>query len=102
MSNPKVVKGGPSLNPGGRPKGAVNKTTAELRAIMQDIFAVELPNVLGSLEKVREQNDEKYVSLMIRIAEYFVPKVPQNVDVTSGGEKIAKILSVDPLTNITQ
>lgn len=99
MSNPSVKKGGPSLNPGGRPKGAVNKSTAELRNIMQSIFEAELPNVLESLEKVRRNgNDQKYVELMLRLAEYHVPKAPQNLDVTSGGEKITRILSIDPLS----
>ena len=99
MSNPNVKKGGPSLNPGGRPKGAVNKSTAELRNIMQSIFEAELPNVLESLEKVRMAgNDQKYVELMLRLAEYHVPKAPQNLDVTSGGEKITRILSIDPLS----
>ena len=99
MSNPNVKKGGPSLNPGGRPKGAVNKSTAELRAVMQSIFEAELPNVLESLEKVRMTgNDQKYVELMLRLAEYHVPKAPQNLDVTSGGEKITRILSIDPLS----
>lgn len=99
MSNPNVKKGGPSLNPGGRPKGTPNKSTVELRNIMQSIFAAELPNVLESLEKVRMNgNDQKYVELMLRLAEYHVPKAPQNLDVTSGGEKITRILSIDPLS----
>ena len=98
MSNPKVVKGGPSLNPGGRPKGVPNKSTAELRGIMQSIFEAELPNVLDSLEKIREKGQEtKYVELMLRLAEYHVPKAIQSVDITSGGEKITKILTIDPL-----
>ena len=87
------------MNPNGRPKGAVNKSTAELRSIMQSIFEAELPNVLESLEKVRMNgNDQKYVELMLRLAEYHVPKAPQNLDVTSGGEKITRILSIDPLS----
>lgn len=99
MSNPNVKKGGPSLNPNGRPKGIANKSTQELRAIMQSIFEAELPNVLESLEKVRMNgNDQKYVELMLRLAEYHVPKAPQNLDVTSGGEKITRILSIDPLS----
>ena len=98
MSNPNVKKGGPSLNPGGRPKGAVNKTTAELRGIMQAIFTTELPNVLEALEKIREKGQEtKYVELMLRLAEYHVPKAVQSVDITTGGEKITKILTIDPL-----
>lgn len=98
MSNPKVVKGGPSLNPGGRPKGIPNKSTQELRNIMQTIFEAELPNILSSLEKIREKGrEDKFVELMLRLAEYHVPKVPQSMDITSGGEKITKILSIDPL-----
>ena len=87
------------MNPNGRPKGIPNKSTAELRNIMQSIFEAELPNVLESLEKVRMNgNDQKYVELMLRLAEYHVPKAPQNLDVTSGGEKITRILSIDPLS----
>lgn len=97
--NPNCIKGGPALNPGGRPKGVPNKSTAELRNIMQSIFEAELPNVLESLENVRMNgNDQKYVELMLRLAEYHVPKAPQNLDVTSGGEKITRILSIDPLS----
>ena len=103
VGNPNCIKGGPALNPGGRPKGVPNKSTAELRAIMQSIFEAELPNGLDSLEKVRMNgNDQKYVELMLRLAEYHVPKAPQNLDVTSGGENITRILSVDPLINTTQ
>ena len=99
VGNPNCIKGGPAINPGGRPKGIPNKSTAELRAVMQSIFEVELPNVLESLEKVRMTgNDQKYVELMLRLAEYHVPKAPQNLDVTSGGEKITRILSIDPLS----
>ena len=98
MSNPNVKKGGPSLNPGGRPKGAPNKSTAELRGIMQKIFETELPNILESLKKIREKGrEDKFVELMLRLAEYHVPKVPQSMDITSGGEKITKILTIDPL-----
>ena len=99
VGNPNCIKGGPAINPGGRPKGIPNKSTAELRNIMQSIFEAELPNVLESLENVRMNgNDQKYVELMLRLAEYHVPKAPQNLDVTSGGEKITRILSIDPLS----
>ena len=98
MSNPNVKKGGPSLNPGGRPKGVPNKSTAEIREVMATIFTTELPNVLEALEKVREKGrEDKYVELMLRLAEYHVPKAVQSVDITTGGEKITKILTIDPL-----
>lgn len=96
VGNPNCVKGGPAINPNGRPKGVPNKSTQELRAIMQTIFEAELPNVLDALGKVREQSEQRYVELMLRLAEYHVPKAATNVDVTSGGEKITRILSVDP------
>ena len=97
-NNPKIKKGGPSLNPTGRPKGIPNKSTQELRGIMQSIFEAELPNVLESLEKIREKGrEDKFVELMLRLAEWHVPRVPQAMDITSGGEKITKILTLDPL-----
>ena len=96
--NPNCVNGAPGNNPKGRPKGIPNKSTAELRGIMQNIFETELPNILESLEKIREKGQEaKYIELMLRLAEYHVPKAVQNIDVTSGGEKITKILTIDPL-----
>ena len=96
--NPNCVKGGPGINPQGRPKGVPNKSTAEIREVMATIFTTELPNVLDSLEKIREKGQEaKYVELMLRLAEYHIPKAVQSVDITTGGEKITKILSIDPL-----
>lgn len=96
--NPNCVQGGPPLNPRGRPKGSPNKSTAEIREVMATIFTTELPNVLEALEKIREKGrEDKYVELMLRLAEYHVSKAPQNLDVTSGGEKITRILSIDPL-----
>ena len=96
--NPNCVKGASGNNPAGRPKGVPNKSTAELRSIMQKIFETELPNVLESLEKIREKGQEdKYVSLLLKLAEWHVPKAVQNLDITTGGEKITRILTLDPL-----
>lgn len=97
MPNPNMKKGAASTNPSGRPKGIPNKTTQELRNLMQSIFEHELPNVLSSLERVRNQSDARYVELMLRLAEYHIPKATQQIDLTTNNKPI-NILSINPLS----
>ncbi len=72
---------GQSGNPAGRPKGASHKVTAATRALFKDVMEGEIENIKDSLDRLREESDEKYVKALTGLLPYFLPK-QQEVDVT--------------------
>jgi hypothetical protein len=56
---------------GGRTAGAVNKTTAETKAILQKIVSNELDNVESLLEQLKPQ---ERIDAIIKLLPYIVPK----------------------------
>jgi len=71
---------GQSGNPAGRPKGAVNKVTAEKRALFLNVMEGQIDNIEDSLDRIREESDEKYVKALTGLLPYFLPK-QQEIDV---------------------
>ena len=69
-----------SNNPNGRPKGAVNKLTKELRTALKNVVADELEKIPELFEKL-EPKDR--LELLIKMLSYTLPKitpVTQSVD----------------------
>ena len=64
----------------GQPKGAVNKVTQEAKEIVKDVFIGQLPNINVSLEEVREKSHKDYLELMIKLAQFFIPKQTENTN----------------------
>lgn len=58
-------------NVNGRPKGAVNKTTAETKELIQKIVSNELDKITDLLEKLEPK---ERVDAVIRLLPYIVPK----------------------------
>ncbi len=58
-------------NVNGRPKGAVNKTTAETKEIIQKIVSNELDKITDLLEKLEPK---ERVDAVIKLLPYVVPK----------------------------
>lgn len=69
----------------GRPKGSVNKSTKEARAIFTDIMAGQMDNVNNSLESLRVVSHKDYLAALSKLMPFFMPKM---VDVTSEGRKL--------------
>lgn len=66
----------------GRPKGSLNKTTAEIRDAMKQILVGQLPYVEEALERVKAKNPDKYLQLITRFAELTLPK-QQAIELTN-------------------
>jgi hypothetical protein len=58
-------------NVNGRPKGAVNKTTAETKELIQKIVSNELDKITDLLEKLEPK---ERIDAVIRLLPYIVPK----------------------------
>jgi hypothetical protein len=58
-------------NVNGRPKGAVNKTTAETKELIQKIVSNELDSITDLLEKLEPK---ERIDAVIRLLPYIVPK----------------------------
>ena len=58
-------------NLSGRPKGAVNKTTAETKELLQKIISNELEGVSERLEQL---DNKDRIDVLIKILPYIVPK----------------------------
>lgn len=72
---------GQSGNPAGRPKGAANKVTAEKRALFLSVMEGQVEHIEDSLDRIREESDEKYVKALTGLLPYFMPK-QQEIDVS--------------------
>ena len=58
-------------NVNGRPKGAVNKTTAETKELLQKIVSNELEGIAERLEKL---DNKERIDAVIKLLPYIVPR----------------------------
>src|SRR5437868_5179896 len=65
----------PGVRRGGRQKGTPNKVTAEARAAFGMVFDKLAPEVEGWIREVAETDPARAAELVLRLAEYFVPKL---------------------------
>jgi len=70
---------GQSGNPAGRKKGSPNKVTAEKRMLFRSIMEGQVDHIEDSLDRIREESDEKYVKALTGLLPYFLPK-QQEID----------------------
>jgi len=59
---------------GGRQKGVTNKTTQETRELFNQVWSDNVPKISEALEKVYYDDPSKYLEILAKFAQYFVPK----------------------------
>lgn len=67
-----MLKKGTVLNPKGRPVGAVNKSTMEIRQAFQQLVENNLKTMQADLSSMEP---EKRVSFVIKLSEFILPKL---------------------------
>ena len=66
---------GQSGNPNGRPKGAGNKATAEIKEAYQQLLENNLENMQTWLARMASEDEGKALDFMLKLSEYILPKL---------------------------
>lgn len=83
-------KKGQSGNPAGRPKGSKNKTTEQIRNLIQEVISGQLVNFDKDLDSM---NDFNRWAIIDKLAKYFMPtltKAEVNGDINTVSEIVIK------------
>jgi len=94
--NGNSFKNGESGNPAGRPKGAPNKTTTDLRAWINALISKNLPKIEKDLKSL-ESKDR--LVILERLMQYSLPKlqgVSMEMQVQCEYEALERLLSKAP------
>jgi len=59
----------------GRKKGSVNRATKEVREAFNLLLDNNLDNIQEHLDNIAGQNSVKYIELVLKLAEYTIPKI---------------------------
>jgi len=81
---------GQSGNPNGRPKGAQNKNTRQIREAYQRLVENNLDNMTLWLTRIASEDEEKAMEIMLKISEYVIPKLARQEVTGADGEDLFK------------
>lgn len=65
---------GQTNNYKGRPKGIPNRTTAEVRGMLEKILFGQIENIGEALETVRQADPPKYLEMCSKLFAFVLPK----------------------------
>ena len=82
--------GDPNINTNGRPKGAQNKQTRDIRQAYQNLVEMNLENMTSWLAMVAAEDPEKAMDLMLKLSEYIIPKLARQEVVGNDGSDLFK------------
>lgn len=68
-------KGDNRINRSGRPVGALNRSTEQMKLTLARAANKTLDTISEDLEKIRKENPEKAIELSLKLMEYVMPKL---------------------------
>jgi hypothetical protein len=91
------VKGDTRINKSGRPAGALNRSTEQMKLTLARAANNTLNNIAEDLEKIRKKDPERAIELSLKMMEYVIPKLSRT---ELKGEIEQRIQAIN--VNITQ
>ena len=91
------VKGDTRINKTGRPAGALNRSTEQMKLTLARAANNTLNNIAEDLEKIRKKDPERAIELSLKMMEYVIPKLSRT---ELKGEIEQRIQAIN--VNITQ
>ncbi len=88
-----TIKKGIVLNPKGRPKGSLNRTTTELKDAIKTIIDAELENVQEHLESLEPKERLDFIA---KLLPYVVPKQSEVKNENNNNN----VLVIEPITGM--
>ena len=83
----------------GRPKGAANKITVEIRDKLKEVIEGEMGNVKITLDNIKKDNPAQYLTLLEKFMGYVVPK---KKDITSDDKSIVPNVTITERRDTTE
>lgn len=71
--------------------GVPNKTTVEMKEIINSIVSGQIVKVNGTLDALRESDPDKYLNMLFKLMEFVMPK---KRDVTSDDEPLKNPINI--------
>jgi hypothetical protein len=71
--------------------GVPNKTTVEMKEIINSIVSGQIVKVNGTLDALRETDPDKYLNMLFKLMEFVMPK---KRDVTSDDEPLKNPINI--------
>jgi len=94
------VKGDTRINLNGRPKGALNRTTEQMRLTINRAVNNTLNTIQSDLEELKKTDPVKALELSMRLMEYAMPKM-RSIDLKGSLEVDQRIHQVSININRT-
>jgi hypothetical protein len=94
------VKGDTRINLNGRPKGALNRTTEQMRLTINRAVNNTLNTIQSDLEELKKTDPVKALELSMRLMEYAMPKM-RSIDLKGSLEVDQRIHQVSVNINRT-
>jgi len=69
------VKGDNRINRGGRPAGALNRSTEQMKLTIARATNAVLDTLTKDLEEIKKRDPEKAIQLAMQLMEYTLPKL---------------------------
>ncbi len=85
----------PNRNLNGRPKGAPNKVTSDIRHAYEMLIYANIPAMSDWLNEIAAENPEKAMDILIRLSPFVLPK-KQSIEAHEDFQPIQLIIPQKP------